>query len=65
MRISIIVTTRFEGFHCWPAAPDEVAFLRNVRVLGGRLVEPIEREQGLDPDHPVVHVLQSLAAFPH
>ena len=55
MRISIIVTTRF----------DEVAFLRNVRVLGGRLVEPIERKQGLDPDHPVVHVLQSLAAFPH
>ena len=30
MKISIIVTTRFEGFHCWPAAPDEVAFLRNV-----------------------------------
>lgn len=30
MNITIIVTTRFEGFHCWPAAPDEVAFLRSV-----------------------------------
>ena len=29
MKIGIIVTTRFEGFHCWPAAPDEVAFLRH------------------------------------
>jgi len=25
----IFITTRFEGFHCWPAAPDEVAFLRD------------------------------------
>ena len=25
----IWVTTQFEGLHCWPEAPDEVAFLRN------------------------------------
>ncbi len=25
---AIICRTRFEGFHCWPDAPDEVAFLR-------------------------------------
>jgi hypothetical protein len=25
----IFITTRFEGFHCWPDAPDEVAFLRS------------------------------------
>lgn len=24
----IFSRTRFEGFHCWPNAPDEVAFLR-------------------------------------
>ena len=28
MTIKIFVTTRFEGFHRWPSAPDEVAFLR-------------------------------------
>ena len=26
----IRVRTTFEGFHCWPSAPNEVAFLRNV-----------------------------------
>jgi hypothetical protein len=26
---SVFVTTQFEGFHCWPDAPDEVAFLRD------------------------------------
>jgi hypothetical protein len=25
----IWVTTQFEGFHCYPNAPDEVAFLKN------------------------------------
>lgn len=25
---AIISRTRFEGFHCWPDAPEEVAFLR-------------------------------------
>lgn len=29
MKIEIIVTTSFEGFHCWPDAPQEVGFLRN------------------------------------
>lgn len=29
MRTRIFVTTRFEGIHCWPDAPDEVAFLRS------------------------------------
>lgn len=27
-RKSVIIRTRFEGFHKWPSAPDEVAFLR-------------------------------------
>lgn len=27
---SIEVTTRFVDFHCWPKAPNEVAFLRNL-----------------------------------
>lgn len=27
--MQIFVRTSFEGFHCWPCAPDEVAFLRN------------------------------------
>lgn len=30
MKIKIFVTADFVGFHCWPDAPDEVAFLRNV-----------------------------------
>lgn len=25
----IFITTQFEGFHCWPDAPDEVGFLRD------------------------------------
>ena len=25
----IIVRTQFEGFHCWPEAPDDVGFLKN------------------------------------
>ena len=25
----IWITTQFEGFHCYPSAPDEVAFLKN------------------------------------
>lgn len=28
MKIRVFATTTFEGFHCWPTAPDEVAFLR-------------------------------------
>lgn len=28
-RSSIFITTEFEGIHCYPAAPEEVAFLRN------------------------------------
>ena len=27
-RTSIVVRTQFEGFHCWPDAPEEVKFLR-------------------------------------
>lgn len=27
---SIFITTQKEGFHCWPDAPEEVAFLRNL-----------------------------------
>jgi len=23
------ITTQFEGYHCWPNAPEKVAFLRN------------------------------------
>jgi hypothetical protein len=26
----IFVTTQFEGFHCWPNAPEEVSFLRDM-----------------------------------
>lgn len=29
MNRRVIATARFEGFHCWPDAPDEVAFLRD------------------------------------
>ena len=28
-RTYVFITTSFEGFHCWPDAPDEVAFLRD------------------------------------
>ena len=28
MKIKVFVRTTFEGFHRWPDAPDEVAFLR-------------------------------------
>lgn len=30
MKIRIFVTTRFEGFHRWEDAPEEVAFLRSL-----------------------------------
>lgn len=29
MKKTVFCTTRFEGFHCWPEAPNEVAFLRD------------------------------------
>jgi 6-pyruvoyl-tetrahydropterin synthase len=29
MKQRVYCTTRFEGFHCWPQAPKEVAFLRD------------------------------------
>lgn len=29
MKREVFVQTQFEGIHCWPEAPDEVAFLRN------------------------------------
>lgn len=29
MRLSIIITLRWEGFHFWPKAPVEMAFLRS------------------------------------
>jgi len=29
MITTIIIRTRFVAFHCWPEAPDVVAFLRN------------------------------------
>ena len=28
-RTCVFITTSFEGFHCWPDAPDEVGFLRD------------------------------------
>ena len=28
MRLEVFCRTSFEGFHCWPDAPDEVGFLR-------------------------------------
>lgn len=30
MTRKIIVTTTFVGFHCWPDAPDEVSYLRQL-----------------------------------
>lgn len=30
IKTSIFVTTSFEGFHCYPDAPEEVAFLRAI-----------------------------------
>lgn len=30
MKKCIYINTQFEGFHCWPEAPDEVLFLRNL-----------------------------------
>ena len=30
MKTLVIVTTTFDGTHCWPDAPDPVAFLRNI-----------------------------------
>lgn len=30
MKVRVFATTRFEGFHRWPAAPEEVAFLRDL-----------------------------------
>lgn len=28
--LTVFCRTQFEGFHCWPQAPDEVAFLRTL-----------------------------------
>lgn len=30
MNVRVFATTSFEGFHCWPDAPAEVAFLRTM-----------------------------------
>ena len=30
MTTSVFITTRFEGFHCWPEAPEQVSFLRDM-----------------------------------
>jgi hypothetical protein len=30
MKITIWVTTDFNGFHCWPEAPESVSFLREI-----------------------------------
>lgn len=30
MKKRIFIRTSFEGFHCWPDAPDEVGFLRDL-----------------------------------
>ena len=30
MEMLVEVKTQFEGLHCWPEAPDEVGFLRNM-----------------------------------
>jgi hypothetical protein len=29
-RTEVFVTCQFEGFHCWPEAPDEFAYLRTI-----------------------------------
>ncbi len=30
MKITVFCTTQFEGFHCWPQAPEPVDFLRSL-----------------------------------
>jgi len=30
MKTSIWITTSFEGYHCWPTAPEDVLFLRSL-----------------------------------
>jgi 6-pyruvoyl-tetrahydropterin synthase len=30
MKSTVWVTTEFVGYHCWPDAPNEVSFLRNL-----------------------------------
>ena len=30
IKTEIYITTNFTGFHCWPAAPEEVSFLRDL-----------------------------------
>jgi hypothetical protein len=46
---AIFSRTRFEGFHCWPSAPQEVAFLRQLHrhefhVTAFKKVNHSERE---------------------
>jgi hypothetical protein len=43
MKTSIFITTRFEGFHRWPTAPDAVAFLRDSHrhIFHVRLEKPV------------------------
>jgi len=59
MKTQIYVTTSFEGFHCWPQAPQEVFFLRQLhrhnfgvkvtlRVTHSRAVEFILFKRKLD-----------------
>ena len=38
------VTTQFEGYHCWPKAPEKVAFLRNKHRHMFHVTVKIEQE---------------------
>jgi hypothetical protein len=40
MRKEVFITTKFEGVHCWPEAPEHVSILRNLHrhVFGVRVV---------------------------
>lgn len=61
-KMSIEVKTQFEGLHCWPDAPHDVAFLRNMHRHMFHIVLRIPVEHG-DRDLEFIMVKRALDKF--
>jgi hypothetical protein len=50
MKTNIFVKTEFAGIHCWPDAPEEVAFLRNPHrhIFKIKVTIPIIKDRQLE-----------------
>ena len=62
--LSVIVHTRFEGFHCWPMAPEPVEFLRHMHRHEFH-VELIMRVTHAERDIEFIQVKNALEGFIH